>query len=150
MLDRKSKFWLVLLIIGAIFWLGAVNVRFIIGNELLIYDEFNFRVSIPPDEENVIFKMVSNSNIVVMIAYVVTFFSALMFTIKSKINIKENPWFLMCCILFFVFAPIEFYMSYIDLKFVLLYHSNPPNHDELLELFGERIGFLKGATGLRC
>ena len=120
MLDRKSKFWLVLLIIGAIFWLGAVNVRFIIGNELLIYDEFNFRVSIPPDEENVIFKMVSNSNIVVMIAYVVTFFSALMFTIKSKINIKENPWFLMCCILFFVFAPIEFYMSYIDLKFVNL------------------------------
>ena len=31
------------------------------------------------------------------------------------------------------------------MKFILLFHSNPPNHDELLELFGERIGFLKGA-----
>lgn len=145
MLNKSAKFWLVVLIIGTIFWLGAVNVRFLIGNELLIFDEFNFRVSIPPDEENVIFKMVSNASILIMIAYFVTFVSALMFAIKSKINVKQNPWYLMCCILFFVFAPVEFYTSYLDLKFVLLFHSNPPNHDELLKLFGERIGFLKGA-----
>ena len=145
MLNKKSKFWLILLIIGTIFWLGAVNVRFIVGNELLLYDEFNFRVSIPPDEENVIFKMVSNASIVVMAAYIITFISALMFTINSKINVKQNPWFLMCAILFFVFAPVEFYTSFLDLKFILLFHSNPPNHDELLLLFGERIGFLKGA-----
>jgi hypothetical protein len=145
MINKSAKFWLVLLIIGTIFWLGAVNVRFLIGNELLIFDEFNFRVSIPPDEENVIFKMVANASILIMIAYVITFISALMFTIKSKINVKQNPWYLMCCILFFTFAPVEFYTSYLDLEFVMLFHSNPPNHDELLKLFGERIGFLKGA-----
>ena len=144
MLNKSSKFWLILLIIAAIFWLGAINVRFIIGNELLIFDEFNFRVSIPPDEENVIFKMISNASILIMIAYVFTFVSAIMFTVKAKINTKENPWFLMCCILFFVFAPIEFYAIYLDLKFVFLFHSNPPNHDDLLKLFGERIGLLKG------
>ncbi len=144
MLNKSSKFWLILLIIAAIFWLGAINVRFIIGNELLIFDEFNFRVSIPPDEENVIFKMIANSSILIMVAYVITFISAIIFTVKAKINTRENPWFLMCCILFFVFAPIEFYAIYLDLKFIFLFHSNPPNHDELLKIFGERIGLLKG------
>lgn len=61
-----------------------------------------------------------------------------------KINLKQNAWLLMCAILFFVFSPVEFYTSYLDIKFTLLFESNPPNHDELLRLFGERIGFLKG------
>lgn len=50
----------------------------------------------------------------------------------------------MSCILFFVFVPVELYTSYLDLKFVLLFNTRPENHDELLKLFGARIGFLKG------
>ena len=103
MLSKSSKVWLFILVTGAIFWLGAINVRFIIGNELLIFDEFNFRESIPPDEENLIFKMVANTSMLIMIAYVVTFISAIAFVKTAKINLKENPWFLMSCILFFVF-----------------------------------------------
>ena len=61
-----------------------------------------------------------------------------------KINLKQNAWLLMCSILFFVFSPVEFYTSYLDLKFILLFFSEPPNHDELLKIFGERLGFLKG------
>lgn len=144
MLNKVSKFWLLLLIISAIVWLGAINVRFIIGNELLNYDEFNFRTSIPPDEENMIFKLISHASITIMIAYVFTFISAIFFLKTCKINLKQNTWLLMCAILFFVFSPVEFYTSYLDLKFILLFFSEPPNHDELLMIFGERLGFLKG------
>ena len=144
MLNKASKLWLLLLIISTIVWLGAINVRFIIGNELLNYDEFSFRTSIPPDEENMIFKLISNVSIVIMIAYVFTFVSAIFFMKTCKINLKQNTWLLMCAILFFVFSPVEFYTSYLDLKFILLFFSEPPNHDELLKIFGERLGFLKG------
>ena len=144
MLNKASKLWLLLLIISTIVWLGAINVRFIIGNELLNYDEFSFRTSIPPDEENMIFKLISNASIAIMIAYVFTFVSAIFFMKTCKINLKQNAWLLMCSILFFVFSPVEFYTSYLDLKFILLFFSEPPNHDELLKIFGERLGFLKG------
>lgn len=143
-LNKKSKIALFILLTGAIFWLGAINVRFFIGNQLLNYDEFNFRTSIPPDEENQIFKMISDSSLMIMAVYPVVFIAAIVFLRNCKINMRENPWLLMSAILFFVFVPVEIYTSYIDLKFIILFDKRPANHDRLLELFGERIGFLRG------
>lgn len=144
MLPKSSKYWLSFLIVFAIFWLGAINIRFLVGNELLIYDEFNFRTAIPPDEENTIFRMVANSSIVIMFAYFFTLISAIGFLKSCKLSFKENPWLLMCSMLFFVFVPVEVYSLYLDYEFIILFYSKPANHDELLKIFGERIGFLKG------
>ncbi|MEZ4688762.1 MAG: hypothetical protein R3A12_00725 [Ignavibacteria bacterium] len=86
----------------------------------LNYDEFNFRTSIPPDEENQIFKMISDASIMIMVSYIFVLASAIVFVRSVKINLRENPWFLMCCILFFAFVPVELYTSFIDIKFALL------------------------------
>ncbi|MBV6479810.1 MAG: hypothetical protein HGGPFJEG_02606 [Ignavibacteria bacterium] len=142
--SKTAKTSLFILVVSAIVWLGAINVRFFIGNQLLNYDEFNFRTSIPPDEENQIFKMISDSSLMIMIFYVIVLVSAIVFMKTCKINLRENPWLLMSAVLFFAFVPVEIYTSYIDLKFVLLFDKRPANHDKLLELFGERIGFLRG------
>jgi len=143
-LSKTAKFWLFLLIVSAIFWLGGINVRAIIGNDLLNYDEFSFRTGIPPDEENWIFRLLSFSSILIMISYIFVLTSVIAFLKTSKLIIKENGWLLMCSILFFAFVPVEIYTYYLDIKFYLLYLQNPPNHDGLLRIFGERIGFLKG------
>ncbi len=79
-----------------------------------------------------------------MAAYPIALLAAIYFFKNCRIKLKENPWLLMCGILFFAFVPVEFYQSYLDLKFVLLFNERPANHDGLLKLFGERIGFLKG------
>lgn len=143
-MSKTAKFWLFLLIVSAIFWLGGINIRAIIGNDLLNYDEFSFRTDIPPDEENWIFRLLSFSSIFIMSSYAVVLLSAIAFLKTSRLNIKENAWLLMCSILFFAFVPVEIYTYYLDIKFYLLYLQNPPNHDGLLKIFGERIGFLKG------
>ena len=143
-LDKKARISLFILIVASIFWLGGINVRFLIGNQLLNYDEFNFRTSIPPDEENQIFKMISDASLMIMVSYAVVLCSAIAFARTCKINLRENPWLLMCFMLFFAFVPVEIYTSYIDVKFMLLFDKRPENHDRLLELFGERIGFLRG------
>jgi len=80
----------------------------------------------------------------IMISYIFVLASAIVFVKSVKINLRENPWFLMCCILFFAFVPLELYTSFIDMKFAILFDKRPANHDKLLELFGERIGFLRG------
>jgi hypothetical protein len=127
-----------------LFWLGSIHSRFIVGNRLLNYDEFNFRTSIPPDEENQIFQTITDLSIAIMIFYPLTFLFAVLFLKNSHIDLKRNGWLFMSALLFFVFSPVEFYTSYIDYKFIMLFYRKPANHDVLLELFGKRIGFLKG------
>jgi hypothetical protein len=43
-----------------------------------------------------------------------------------------------------MFSPVEFYTYFLDIKFILLFYQRPVNHDGLLKIFGERLGFFKG------
>ena len=135
-MDKKSKLWLFLLVVSAVFWLGGINVRFIIGNELLIFDEFNFRTAVPPDEENVIFRLLFYSSISVFVSYIITLISAIMFLKTCKLKLKENAWLIICSTLFFIFVPVELYSFLLDYKFGMLFLQKPPSHDELLKIFG--------------
>jgi len=141
---KSNRLALTLLILAAIFWLGAINIRALIGNELLNYDQFNFKTSIPPDRENTIFQMMSNASLVIIISYAIVLICAIWFMKSTKLKIKQNGWLLMCAILFFMFSPVEIYTYYLDVKFMLLFQTHPVNHDELLRLFGKRLGALSG------
>lgn len=141
---KSNKIALTILIAASIFWLGGINVRALIGNELLNYDQFDFRTSIPPDRENTLFQMISNSSILISISYFFVLVSAVWFIATTSFKIKENGWLLMCSILFFLFVPVEIYTNYLDIKFTIEFFSNPPNHDKLLKIFGERLGALSG------
>lgn len=142
--SRSNKFALTLLIIAAIFWLGGINIRAIIGNELLIYDQFKFKTGIPPDRENTLFQLLAYSSIVIISSYTLVFICVLWFIKTTKLKFRENGWLIMSAILFFMFVPVESYTCYLDVKFILLYYSHPPNHDELLRIFGNRLGALSG------
>jgi len=143
-LNTKAKIWLTIIIFAGITFLGGINIRFIIGNQLLNFDEFSFRTDLLLEEQNLIFRLLSYSSLVIMFAYLVLFISAIMFLINYKVNYHENVWLLMCAILFFLFSPVEFYSSYLDFKFYLLYLQPNPDWKLQLTLFGKRIGFLKG------
>ena len=142
--STSNKIALTLLIAAAIFWLGGINIRALIGNELLNYDQFNFKTSIPPDREFTLFQMIAYSSLVIVISYTIVLFSAIWFISTTHLKMKENGWLLMSAILFFMFVPAEVYTYYIDVRFMILFYSNPPNHDELLRLFGLRLGGLSG------
>lgn len=142
--SRSNKIALTILIAGAVFWLGGINIRALIGNELLNYDQFDFRTSIPPDRENTLFQMICNSSLVVVISYFFVLVSAIWFLATTKLKMKQNGWLLMSSILFFIFVPAEIYTYYLDVQFIILFFSGPPNHDGLLKLFGERLGALSG------
>jgi hypothetical protein len=139
-----NKIALTLLILSAIFWLGSINIRSLIGNELLDYDEFAFKLSIPPDREFTLFQMLSNSSLVVVISYLFVLISAIWFLKTTNLKIKNNGWLLMSAILFFMFVPVELYTNYLDIKFMIAFNYPPYNRDELLKIFGERLGAFRG------
>ena len=143
-MTTKAKVWLAILIFAGITFLGGINIRFIIGNQLLNFDEFSFRTDLQLDEQNMIFRLLSYSSLVIMGAYLVLFVSAIMFLINYKVDYRKEVWLLMCVIIFFLFSPVEFYSSYLDFRFFLLYLQPYPDWKLQLELFGRRIGFLKG------
>lgn len=143
-MSKGSKFWLTVLVIAGITYLGAINVRFIIGNELLNFDEFSFKSFLLPVELSLIFKLISYSSIVIIVSYLIVFISAIFFLVNYKINYRENVWLLVSAILFFVFSPVEFYSSYLDFKFYLMYLEDPYEYEQKLLVFGERLGLLKG------
>ena len=145
MQSKSNKIALTLLIIAGVFWLGGINIRALIQNELLNFDQFNFKTSIPPDRENTIFQLISNASLVIVISYSVVLLCAVWFMLTNKLKMRQNGWLLMCAILFFIFVPVEIYTYIIDIRFMLLYQTHPVNHDELLRLFGMRLGALSGA-----
>lgn len=144
MQSKFNKTTLTVLIIAAIFWLGAINIRALIQNELLNFDQFNFKTSIPPDRENTIFQLISNASLVIVISYFLVLVSAVSFLFTTHMKMRSNGWLLMSAILFFIFVPVEIYTYIIDIRFMLLYQTHPVNHDELLRLFGMRLGALSG------
>lgn len=143
-MSRSSKFWLTVLVIAGITYLGAINIRFIIGNELLNFDEFSFKSHLLPVELSLIFKLISYSSLVIIVSYVIVFISAILFFINYRVNYRENVWLLISAILFFVFSPVEFYSGYLDFKFYLMYLEDPYEYEQKLLVFGERLGLLKG------
>jgi hypothetical protein len=142
--STSAKTALTILLISSVFWLGGINIRALIGNKLLDYDQFQFKTGIPPDRENTIFELISDSSLVIIISYAIVLVSAVWFVITTRYRFKENGWLLMSSILFFMFIPVEIYTYYLDIKFMLLFHSSPPDHNDLLRIFGERLGALGG------
>jgi hypothetical protein len=114
--SRSNKIALTLLIISAVFWLGGINIRTLIGNELLNYDQFNFRTSIPPDRENTLFQLISNASLVIIISYTIVLFSAIWFMTTTNLKMKQNGWLMMSVVMFFMFVPVEIYTYYLDVK----------------------------------
>lgn len=143
-MSKGSKFWLTVLVIAGITYLGAINIRFVIGNELLNFDEFNFKVYLLPVELSLLFKLISYSSLVIIVSYIIVFISAILFLINYKVSYRENVWLLVSAILFFIFSPVEFYSSYLDFKFYLMFLEDPYEYEQKLLVFGERIGLLKG------
>jgi hypothetical protein len=144
MKKRITKISLLIFIISSITWLGAINIRAIIGNEILEWSTLSFRPGLNPEFEREIFRLINYSSIVVIPGYFLTFISAIIFISTTTLTFKENGWLLMSALLFFVFSPVEFYTSFLDGKMLWLELFTHPPLGEFETLFIRRLGALAG------
>ena len=144
----SSTVWrtaLFILVVSSIFWLGAINIRAIIGNDMLKTGTLEFEEYIAPEAEREIFRLMAFTTLVIMISYCVALVSSIIFLASAPFKMKEHGWLLLSAILFYVFVPVEAFTMYLDGKIIYQEFFTTADNDVFRELFIARVGALAGA-----
>ncbi len=136
---------LFILVVASIFWLGAVNIRAMIGNDMLKYGTLEFEEILDPEAEREIFRLISFASVVIMISYAVVVISGTVFLLTSPFRLKENGWLMMSAILFYTFVPVEVFTLYLDGNMAYKEFFTTEGNDVFRQLFVARVGALAGA-----
>jgi hypothetical protein len=135
---------LALVIVGAIAWLGAMNVRALIGLDLLEFGTLEFKPNIHPYVERTFFGLISRTSAVSSLGYVVVWSAGIVYLRSTKMSLKQQGWLMMSAVLFYVFTPVEIYVMTLDTKMWLLDHAGSNDLVEFRKLFIHRLGALAG------
>jgi hypothetical protein len=147
-IDRHPVLWrvaLFVMILAGITWLGSINMRAIIGNDMLRTGTIEFDELLPPDAEREIFRLLSIASIVVIVSYAFTLCGSIVFLLASPYRLKEHGWLMMGAILFYCFVPVELYTLVLDARMVYNEFFTVADNALFRELFLARVGALAGA-----
>ena len=139
------KVSLFVLIVASVFWLGAINIRAMIGNDMLKPGTLEFEQYIDPEAEREIFRLISFASVVIIISYLVVFISGTVFLLTSPFRLKQHGWLMMSAVLFYTFVPVEAFTLYLDGKIAYREFFTTEGNDVFRELFIARVGALAGA-----
>ncbi len=145
--SHDSSLWRVSLftcIVASIMWLGAVNVRALIGNDILKPGQLAFQDYIDPQAEREVYRLISITSIAVIAGYAATLVSAIVFLLSSPFKLKQHGWLMMSAILFFIFVPVELYTHYLDWKMIYLEFYTSADIGQFREVFLARVMALQG------
>ena len=146
---RTALFFLV---VGSIFWLGTVNARVLLGNDMLKFGTLEFEDYLSADAEREIFRLISICSIVIILSYVVVLISSVVFLLTSPFRLREHGWLMISAILFYLFVPVEIFAMTIDVKMIYAEFFTTADNSLFRELFIARVGALAGApvVGMLC
>ena len=139
-----SNFIVFVIAVGAIFWLGALNVRALVGNELFETKVLEWKNYLAPDFYSAYFRIIAMSSILTLISYTFVFVFTIIYLLYVKPDLKANGWLMASLIFFFIFAPVEIYGSYFDFRFVYEYFFGKADYYYLQQLLTKRITALSG------
>lgn len=149
--DRHPVLWksaLFVFIVSGMVWMGAVNVRAIIGSDMLKIGTLEFEAYLPPDAEREIFRLISLTSIVVIGAYAVTLVASVVFLAASPFRLREHGWLMMSAILFYLFVPVEIFTLALDARMVYNEFFTAADNTVFRELFIARVAALAGAPAV--
>jgi hypothetical protein len=141
---RINKVSLVAVLLGSIVWLGGINVRAVVGFDLLQMGTLDFKPNIHPYAERAVFSLIAQSSMVVIVGYCAVWLAGIVFLRTTQLRLKEHGWLMMSAILFYIFTPVEVYTSILDMKMWLLDHAGSNDLVEFRKLFIHRLAALSG------
>jgi len=141
---KISKISSVILIIAAIVWLGGLNIRAMVGFDMLQMGTLDFKPNIHPYVERTVFSLIALSSIVIDIAYSIVWLAGILWLKTTKLSMRKNGWLMISAILFYMFTPVEVYTIILDLKMWYLDFLGSNDLVEFRKLFIHRLGALSG------
>ncbi len=142
--SRTAKISFLILIIAALCWLGGLNVRAMIGFDLLQTGTLDFKPNIHPYVERTVFSLIAQSSLVVNYSYIVVWICSVIFLRTTNLRLKEHGWLMMSAMLFYLFSPVEIYTMVLDMKMWYLDVTGSNDLVEFRKLFIHRLGALAG------
>lgn len=141
---RTAKVSLLVILVGTIFWLGGINIRAVIGNDILVMGTLDFEPNINPLVERSVFGLISKSSIVIFISYIVVWIAGITFLTTTRLRLKQNGWLMMSAILFYIFTPVEIYTLMLDGRMIYQDLFTQGELVEFRKLLIHRIAALSG------
>jgi hypothetical protein len=141
---KNWKVALAIMLIAVIIWLGGINIRAMVGFDLLQMGTIDFKPNIHPFVERAVFSLIAQSSMVIYVAYIIVWICGIIFLKTSPYRLKENGWLMMSAILFYLFTPVEIYSMVLDLKMWYLDHLGSNDLVEFRKLFIHRLAALSG------
>ncbi len=139
-----EKISLFILCLSALFWLGGINIRAMIGFDLLQIGTIEFKPNIHPYVERTVFSLIAQSSLIVSIAYLATWVSSIVYLKASRYRFRDHGWLMAAAILFFLFTPVEIYTMILDGNMWYLDHIGSNDLVEFRKLFIHRLAALSG------
>ncbi|MBI5020096.1 MAG: hypothetical protein HZB59_01530 [Ignavibacteriales bacterium] len=141
---KSWKIALAILLMAAIVWLGGINIRAMVGFDLLQMGTLDFKPNIHPFVERAVFSLIAQSSMVIYVAYLIVWICGIVFLKTSPFRLKDNGWLMMTAILFYLFTPVEIYSMILDLKLWYLDHLGSNDLVEFRKLLIHRLAALSG------
>ena len=116
-IKRIHKIFLIFFTFGIAVWLGGTLIRNLIAFDIFIPGtEFTLKENFTDIARMQTVRIFSMASLYTEIAYALSFISAIVLTIIFRKFLKKSGWFFMSFFLFFISAPIEFYLIYLDIN----------------------------------
>jgi len=141
---RITQIALVVILIAGICWLGGINIRAMVGFDLLQPGTLDFKTNIHPYVERAVYSLIAQSSLLVDASYLIVWIAGLVFLRTSSLRLKEHGWLMMAAILFYLFTPVEIYAGVLDLKMWYLDKIGSNDLVEFRKLFIHRLAALAG------
>ena len=135
---------LLLVTIGAVTWLGGINVRAAVGFSLLQFGTLEFKPNIQPSIERTVFSLVAQSSLILNIAYLVLLAASIVYLRAARWDFRKEGWLMMSAILVYAFIPVEIYTMVLDVRMWMLDASGSNDLVEFRKLFIRRLAALSG------
>jgi hypothetical protein len=144
MTERVHKIIVTVLIVSAIFWLGGITIRAMIGFDLLETGTIDFKPNIHPYVERAVYGLIGQSSVVIDVAYLLTWIAGIFYLRTTRYRLKQEGWLMMGALMFYMFTPVEIYTGVLDAKIWYLDHIGSNDLVEFRKLFIHRLAALAG------
>ena len=134
-----SKIFAVLSLIAAAIWVGSYLSRLFLVYQLFEGPDLILKSYITYENVNGILFSILPSFVVHFIAFVVMFFTTIIFYLTSKINLRFNGWLFIILLAIIITTPFEIYLMVIDYKIIMMLNNGSFDSNTVISLLRDRI-----------
>lgn len=129
-LSLPVKVALYVLILGAALLLGGIAFQMIIGISLMSVTDRGAEVFG--------YTLMSRGSILLIVAYAMVFVSGIAVWLLGPSTLREDRWFRLAMLCFYIWVPVDIYTITLDLRFAAQFDPGAPLTEELKALFMSR------------